>query len=360
MWIPLFIKDFSKIKKLIQEMMKKKKRREKPTKKYSEIKAITLTLLIISSAEIYLWVLELNFSIEEPYLWGNRLMVPYKLNRANELFSHHENHEKLKIITMGHSVAFRGFNPFTLDVLFNNKTISYNFGIWGTSVKFQAFLLKKVIIPKLKPDLIIWAVDIDSNFKEVEKIKDEDKRNFDAPMARYYNEDFSDLNNEEYLDMSFLSFSRLYRYRFNFLPEFIETQPKIHERVETWDRKMKRGFIFSYQEYSGDIGDCGNMTETYYNVSYNEEYGDIFLDTVNYFKEISLNYLIISNPNRYEKIIYPKVDRLFNKIKDKHFLNLNGEQIFANNTLHRDAGHLNYYGAEIYTEYIYHKLKNLI
>jgi len=77
------------------------------------------------------------------------------------------------------------------DAYFNQSTITYNFGIEGTAIRSQSFLLEKVIIPPIDPDAIIWMLNEPYDFEYSEENLLDERITLDSPMARYYSGDIS-------------------------------------------------------------------------------------------------------------------------------------------------------------------------
>ena len=305
--------------------------------KYKVLKALTLAVLILVSIEGALWILEDNDYFGEPYLWGSRNIVAYHINECKDLFSQPEHKGKLKVVSIGDSFCVTGFNPFRFDKYFNESTISYNFGIMGSAIRSQAFYIEKVIIPKITPDAIIWVVNSPMDFTSLNKTLKEDMFNFNSPMARYYDNDISNMTLEEYYDMLLLKFSRLYKYRSTIIPEWLN--PELKAEIEKYERTRPRGFKYTYGIYEDNPPDFRIFISK---VPYDTFAENRFKEVINLFEEKELTYLIVSNPHYYKYVGYNYTNQLFKQLPEKHFLNFNNlNTTFCNNIYYFDILHLN-------------------
>ena len=112
--------------------------KKKENSRNNVFKTIFLVIIIFLNVEIGLFICEQNNLLDEPYDWGNRNDIPFKINECNELFRSNPN--KLKIIMIGDSRVNQAFYPEQFDNYFNNETITYNLGFSATGALFQMFL----------------------------------------------------------------------------------------------------------------------------------------------------------------------------------------------------------------------------
>lgn len=331
-------------------------------RKRFEIKSLMIVVIGLLLIESYLWILESNNQLDEPYLWGNRNIVAFKTNECRALFSRDENKDKTKIVIIGDSIALHGINPILLDEFINDNTITYNFAVMGTSIKFQSLLIEKVILPKLKPDFIIWSIYSPADLSYDENLIASEKNIFNSSMARYYSDDLNGCDFDEILDYFLLKVSRIYKYRLSILPFFSYENEEINEELEKFKDDYDNGFQPLYGTYDGDDANNGTVLEIVGNIQYkyNKQNAQLFLDTIDEIKKNNLNYLIVSCPHRCVKMVHPEADDICNNLDQKHFLNLNGEPVFANNSIYVNFIYTNNLGSQIFTLYVYEKLRTLL
>ncbi|OLS13084.1 MAG: hypothetical protein RBG13Loki_3314 [Promethearchaeota archaeon CR_4] len=132
------------------------------------IKSLILFGILFFSIDSCMNILDALGMMGEPYDWGNRLLIPAKVNQARDLFL--QNPGKFRIVHIGDSRGETNLDPFYVDEYFSNTTITYNLAISGTENQFQSLYIKHVIIPRLHPNLIIWDVnnvDFDNDVEEL-------------------------------------------------------------------------------------------------------------------------------------------------------------------------------------------------
>lgn len=332
-------------------------KRVRGKKRHIEVKAIAITFIIFFSVERFLFILDSNNLIDEPYLWGNRSEIAYKLNKCKELFNNPKHKNKLKILIVGDSVGELAFDPFKFDNLSENKTISYNLCITQTAVRFQSFFIKKVIIPKFEPDFIIWTLTIPYDFADIENVNKYEAELLNSKIVRYYNIDFRGLNAIDFFDLLLIKISRIYKFRFSFLPEQFLLTSDLDGIIEDYENLYKRDFWRSFRVYDEDNE---SMHDVYIDMKFHNESEILFFNTLDFIEYHDTRFLVVVNPARNMNIVYPPVDELFNKLESEKILNLNGNESFMDNNLNHNINHLNYYGAQLYTEFIYRKICKFI
>ncbi len=324
--------------------------------KYKALKALALAVLILVSIEGFLWILEENEYFGEPYLWGCQQIVAYKINHCKELFSQPEHIGKLKIVSMGDSFCVTGFNPFRFDKYFNESTITYNFGIVGSAIRSQSFYIEKVIIPQIAPDAIIWVLNTPSDFSSHENTLTQELLILNSSMVRYYSGDINNMNLEEIFNMLFLKFSRLYKYRITFIPEWLN--PELKAEIESYDKMYSRGFRYTYKIYEEDPPDFRILISK---IEYDTFAGNKFMEIINLCEEKEIKYLVVNNPHYYKYIGYNYTNQLFKQLPKENYVNFNNlNSTFCNNKFYNDVLHLNLYGALIYTNLVAKKFKAIL
>ena len=304
--------------------------------------------------EGFLWHLEEVGYLGVPYEWGIRNDIAFKINDCIELFNDPDNKDKIKIVIIGDSVAECGFKPQYLDQLFNKKTISYNLAIAGTASLVHSFIIENLIIPKIKPDVIIWDISHPTVFAG-----EKDSRNnltLSSPMGRYYTGNTEDLSFEEICKYYLLKYSRLYRYRLDLLPSFFGIKNDV---FEYYNSRYNRGWV----EKKTSLTTIERNYTFYdpYLYELNEHAVEMFFDSIKLIQE-ETSYFLIVFPSHFNYVItgstYYSV--IYN-ISPKYFLDLNVREDSYIRNLWYDETHLNSNGSLYYTYNIYNKLsQNLL
>ncbi|MGQ4875294.1 MAG: hypothetical protein ACP6IY_14615 [Promethearchaeia archaeon] len=310
---------------------------------------------MIFSVEIILRIMEYNNMLDEPYLWGTRNEIPYKINECKKLFNDPKNKNKIKVVAIGDSYLEGAFDPFTFDRFFNNKTISYNIGIKGTAVPTQALIIKELIIKKLRPDIIIWTLSIVGDFKKNEKVERQEFYNLDSAIARSYTNNLAWCTPDTFFQWLLIKMFRIYKYRMTLLPQFFIEDNNLTKELERFKRNYHRGFVILNGTYQGEQL---NLTESETSSTIAEGRAELFLDTIEEIKRNNIDFLVVSKSNHFYKLRFPAVEELFNTLDKKNFLDLNGNVNLSYNKYCYNYNHLNYYGAQIFTHYVAEKLKD--
>ena len=324
-------------------------------KLFSDFKKTVIIFLIgYILIEAYLWYLETNEGFVEPYEWGNRNDIPYKISECSKLFAEKENRDKIKIIIIGDSGPESGFNPELLDTLFDKKTISYNLGFYATGVRVQSLIVNEIIIPKLKPDIVIWDLSVPNDFEDSKKVNNQENTTLNHFGARYYSGNTDGLDFEQKCDFYFFKFSRLYRYRQTLMPNIFGLNEKVVGLNELYGRLYDRGWL----KHKGSLIIDNNQTtkEEVCNVELNKESRDLFFETIKNLEKKTEYFFIINKPFYKIKIVCPTIYSFYNKLSPKNFLDLNGKEELYFPEIWMNVGHLNEYGANYYTHYIYEKI----
>ena len=299
--------------------------------------------------EGFLWRLEQIGYLGIPYEWGIRNDIAFKINDCIELFNDPDNEDKIKIVIIGDSVAECGFNPQYLDMLFNKKTISYNLALAGTASLVHSLIIENFIIPKIKPDIIIWDISHPSVFAE----KEDDRNNLtlSSPMGRYYTGNVEGLNFEALCKFYLLKYSRLYRYRLDLLPFFFGIKNDVHEYYQS---RYDRGWV---KKETSLI--TTERNSTFYNsIPYelDKDAVEMFFDSIKLIQE-KTSYFLIVFPPHFKSVLTgsPYYSVIYN-YSPKNFLDLNVREDFFLRHLWFDETHLNSNGSLYYTYAIYQKL----
>ncbi len=343
----------SKIRRKIEIIKNKASKKEKKNQ-YLNKKALFVCVSILISVEFTLWIMEINDQIDEPYLWGSRNIIAFKINDCRKLFNSDENEDKIRVVAIGDSYLEAAFDPNSFDEFFNNKTISYNFGLQGCAVPFQSFIIQKLIIPKLKPDIVIWSLSVLSDFKEDSRVEGQEKANLNNPMARYYSDNLNDITIDVLPDYLLLKLFRIYKYRLVLLPDLFDLNEDLENEIESYQDDYVRGFDIHYERYNGA---AENLTEEIVTSKMAKGRDDDFFAAINALEKEKIDFLVVTKSPYYSKTIFPEVDEIFDKLDSRNFLDLDGNLILSNSSLHYNRNHLNYYGAQVHTNYLCEKLE---
>jgi hypothetical protein len=326
---------------------------EKPKKQNrSLLKTVLVIVLIMGSLEITLDFLQFNNTLGEPYQWGDRSDIPFKINEARSLFSGYSS-RTVKILIYGDSRAEYDVDPRVIDTFFHNSTISYNLGLSATSNKFQTFLLKNTVLSRDKPDLLIWIVS-QNDFDTDNFTISQDAHNFGEPMGRYYSGNVSGLDWQGLCDFALLKISSIYRYRDVFFPRAIFGSAYTYD----WSTNLDRGYARTYeQNYSSNASSIVNST---FGVGFDTESAQDFLDTLDFLENMKIPYLIVLPPWNYVHQVNLPLDVLCSQIQGNSLLDLNGNLSIAPDAYYFNTAHLNSYGAKVCTTFICAKIKNIV
>ena len=70
----------------------------------------------------------------------------------------------------------------------------------------------------------------------------------------------------------------------------------------------------------------------------------------------NIPHLIISPSHNHIRWITPKVQEAFKSLGDEYYLDLNGNETLMYDELYYNKDHLNFEGAQIYTQFVYEKM----
>ncbi len=321
-----------------------------------EIKAFILCSLIVVSIEAFLRVFDATGIMWEPNEWGNRPEIATKLNYCKLLFDN--NKEKFKIVVVGDSMTEIGIDPVLLDSFFNNKTISYNFGIVGTAVKFQSPYLEKVILPKLKPDYVIWHINPYDFWDSIPTNK-EDNKILQSPMGRYYTGNESGLDLISEVEQFLLHNSALYKYRGYFVPPWFDFSIYFGMIASPYTNGFWTTEERAYSSNDTTIVNLPGIWPSFegYPVSFNNLSANSFVGTLNLIQTLGLDYLVVYGPFNHYNFTFPELDNILGTLPQGKFLNLNGNESLMDDDLYNILYHLNKDGAQIFTRFIYNKVE---
>ena len=350
-------------------MTRKKQTKTKSHKRFiSGIKkAFILFILGYILLECVLWFSEDNGTLIEPYAWGNRNEIPYKINHCHDVFSDPKNKDKVKIVIVGDSGPETAFNPELLDSLFFHKTISYNLAFYGTAIRVQSLLINKIIIPKIKPDILIWDLGIPNDFEDSKKINDQENATLSHPGPRYYNDNTEGLGFEDLCRFYLYKYSRFYRYRKTLRPSLFNLNEDYQVLIKGYGKLYEKGWIKHIENEVTDenqnVTEITYLTDGYsdpsnlvYNFILHEESKDLYFDTIKTIEKRTDYFFIINRAGYKQKIICPLIYSYFNKLSPKNFFDLNGYEDLNVAEYWWNESHLNMIGAEVYTRLIYEKI----
>ena len=170
-------------------------------------------------------------------------------------------------------------------------------------------------------------------------------------MARIYRNDCSGLGIDGIVDLLLIKYLKLYKFR------FMTLDTELAQRIESYDHIYHQGFKILYGQLEYEDLIFENITGS---EDLHEEWGNLFLETIDILENNQIKYLVVNNPLYFRNKTHPFITDLFNQLPSKNYLNLNGNETFLNNTLFFDKNHLNYYGSQIYTQFVYEKLNGYI
>ncbi|MHA1646357.1 MAG: hypothetical protein ACTSVL_02190 [Promethearchaeota archaeon] len=298
------------------------------------LKIIGMMMVFSFSIEISLFCVGQNNLFIEPYNWGNRNEIPFKINECNKLFS--ENPDKYKVIFIGDSMGEMAFDPITFDNFFNQTTISYNLAFQAVGVMFESLLLD-IILDQISPDFVIWQVNIkDLSISGVE----DDAVLLSNPMPRYHQDNWEGFD----IAAKFLmKNSHIYRSRL-LLPS-------------TW-----ASILYYKSRFSRGLWSTSNRIEFVNETEQIEWIAPFFSegavkinDTIQDLEKRNIPYLFLNSPQYKQNISFYEFDNLMNSYSENQYLNLQGNESFDNTDFYNN-NHLNKYGAEKCTTFLCEKI----
>jgi hypothetical protein len=312
-------------------------------------KAIILSIIMLFSSEYMLAYMQEKDYLGEPYEWGNRNIIPTKINLAKKLFS--ANPDRIPVVVVGDSRVERALDPCKFDDFFNNKTITYNIGIPGTGIQAQTAIIK-AILKRCNPSFIIYDISLD-DFTNHPFILQEDNVTLSTTMGRYYNRDCINCSIDDYLSHITLGRSSLYQYRRQILPKWLNPTP-IKEHESSLYFASYQGFVWSNENNHKPTGN--EVYDVVIDYQLHPTSRELFLKTIQSFNNVNITFLIVNGPHCYQRRVAPDVQHILEELPIENYLNLNGNYSLANSLLYYDSNHLNYDGAQLYTEYVCNKL----
>lgn len=327
--------------------------------KKNGVKAVILCFIIVVGSDSILRVLDAYGMLWEPNDWGNRPNVASKINECMGLFN--QNQGKFKIVAIGDSMIEMALDPVLLDSYFDNKTITYNFGIAGTAVRFQKVYLEKVILPKLKPDFVIWHFN-PVDFWNWTPVNEEEWEILGSSMGRYHTENTTGLDFFGQVNQFLLHNSPLYKNRGYFVPPWFDfsiywgliAPSNVNGYWRTYDQQ--------YTSNDTMIINRPGITPNVdgYPVSFDTLSASQLLESLSFIEAKGLDYLVVYGPFNHFNYSFPELDSLFESIPQWQFLNLNGNESLMWDELYYNFNHLNAYGSHIFTQFVFEKVKNQI
>ncbi|MHA2243974.1 MAG: hypothetical protein ACXADY_03315 [Candidatus Hodarchaeales archaeon] len=335
---------------------KTEKQQKKNSPRNQFIKSILIMIILLSAVEGLLWVLEDKNDLPEPYAWGSRPVVTYKINQCKELFSRRENQGKIKILLIGDSRAQTSFDPHFCDIYFRNLTISYNLGITGFAINAASLVIQKVVIPKIRPDIIIWQIGA-YDFIKNHTSNEGDRIAEMSPNGRYYDNNIEGLDLEGYCEFLLFKYSRIFRYRSVLIPSFLNFDSSLEDNLDLYSGLFDRGYRRRYQILK-DVQPTKFLNITVTN-EYDEEAESLFLETKDSMIKSDIKFLLVYGPFRNKRMIFPRLDSIFDTFPSDNLINLNGNETFLLNRLYvEDKIHFNQIGAKLHTEIVCKKIEN--
>lgn len=304
--------------------------------KNNALKIFGMMMVFFFSMEISLFYVEQNSLVIEPYNWGNRHEIPFKINDCHKLFS--ENPDKYRVIFIGDSMGEMEFDPLLFDNFLNQTTISYNLAFQGVGVMFESLLLN-IVLDKLAPDFVIWQL----NVKDLSITGEENETELlNTPMPRFHQ------NNWEGFDAAaifLMKNSLIYRTRF--------LLPSTWISISYQKSRFSRGFWSTDTKIEPE-----NETKQIERITPFFSNGALEINsTIKKLEERNIPYLFLNSPCYKYNISFYEFDKFMNSYPDNRYLNLQGNESFDNNDFY-NTFHLNKYGAAKCTEYIYDKIRN--
>lgn len=325
---------------------------KKKIKRNHLIKSLSFFLLLIAIFEGTIAILEKDGNMFEPYNWDSRMEISIEVNEAKTLFLRDENQKKIKIVTMGDSRIERSFNPYLNDDLLENKTISYNLGIHGTSMDLQTTYLENIIIPKIKPDIVIW----DTYFKDFCQYDSISLEGY-SPMLDYYTQNTSGLSNYDRVEYYANKYSRVYRYKSLFEYENMKDQYQM-----VYQNKFQNNRGFKSKPKVTDSGFINKTIGDWTNSISSPDLVSRFFHIIDLFEEKNIEYLIINTPqnnfNYKNWTIFE--EEIASNLPKSRYINFDSPayEVFNHYEYYYDKNHLNSFGAEVFTEILSQKLSD--
>ncbi|MBD3188158.1 DUF1574 domain-containing protein [Candidatus Bathyarchaeota archaeon] len=315
--------------------------------KRNTVKALLFIGCLFLAGEIILRAInQLNYF--EPHEYGNRNEIAIKFNKCYSLFRNNEH--KKKILFVGTSRAETNLDPFLLDELFGQETITYNLGVLSSGGRVHEYLLKYLINTYLKPDLIIYDLHphaflkrrLDVEFKD--DYIDNDYNILHQVAARIHRKDYANMNRQERVRLKLVTHSFIIKY----LTRAINRYPyfEVHER----------GFLNLKGNKWNEEFTC--FTEIVHNESNLSNATDVLLQNITSLMNTS-DFLILYGPFGHEFHQAEIIDNFLDSLNHDDYLDFNGDTNFTDCNLYNDKDHFNYNGSKIMTEIVHGHLKSI-
>ncbi|GAB4323707.1 MAG: hypothetical protein Kow0069_28910 [Promethearchaeota archaeon] len=318
-----------------------------------EAKGAILAIILLGVVELTFRSLEARGALGEPYDWGSRNRIPFKLNEARRLFN--SNPGKLRVVMLGDSRPELAFDPFQFDDAFNDTTIAYNLAESGTGVRFQAAYLRHVVLPVLHPDIVVWEIN-NNDFKQDPPHDQQEAHVLSQPGMRFHSGDLSGASLKEMVKWLLSKVSTAYHHRRDLQPAEFPGSEESYEKI--YGSIYERGYWDSRRK--GCDSGLDRMINVTHNLRVHPNAAAAFLEALNLLERRGVQFVVVYGPFNHYRHDVPEIRELLNHVPDSRLLELNGEPSLADDGLYYNPFHLNAYGASIYTSFVIEKVASFI